>query len=162
RRQEACEMAARGLGIDEGTATIKAVEVEKRGATLVPVKAAALAAADDGGWDPAAPAATLKQAGGGAGDAGLGVTGQDLVIKYQQVPAVPDFQLRKIVQFELEEIRRQSGDDLAADYNVMQVAADLTSDDIVMLALTREARLAERGAALAGARLKARHYAPNA
>jgi cell division protein FtsB len=31
-----------------------------------------------------------------------------------------------------------------------------------MLALTREARLAERGAALAGAKLKARHYAPNA
>jgi type IV pilus assembly protein PilM len=155
-------MAARGLGLDEGSATIKAVEVEKRGATFVPVKAVALAAADDGGFDPAALGAALKQAGIKSGDAVLGLTGKDLVIKYQQVPAVPDFQLRKIVQFELDEIRRQSGDDLAADYNVMQVAADLTSDDIVMLALTREARLAERGAALAGAKLKARHYAPNA
>jgi type IV pilus assembly protein PilM len=155
-------MAARGLGLDEGSATIKAVEVEKRGATLVPVKAVALATADDGGFDPAALGAALKQAGVKSGDAVLGLTGKDLVIKYQQVPAVPDFQLRKIVQFELDEIRRQSGDDLAADYNVMQVAADLTSDDIVMLALTREARLAERGAALAGAKLKARHYAPNA
>jgi type IV pilus assembly protein PilM len=155
-------MAARGLGLDEGSATIKAVEVEKRGATFVPVKAVALAAADEGGFDPGALGAALKQAGVKSGDAVLGLTGKDLVIKYQQVPAVPDFQLRKIVQFELDEIRRQSGDDLAADYNVMQVAADLTSDDIVMLALTREARLAERGAALAGAKLKARHYAPNA
>ncbi len=155
-------MAARGLGIDEGSATVKAVEVEKRGAQLVPVRAAAVASADDGSWDPGALAAALKTAGIKAGDAVLGLTGKDLVIKYQQVPAVPDFQLRKIVQFELEEIRRQSGDDLAADYNVMQVSADLTSDDIVLLALTREARLAERGAALAGAKLKARHYAPNA
>ena len=155
-------MAARGLGVDEGTATVKAVEVEKRGETFVPVKAVAVAAADDGSWEPAAFAAALKQAGVKSGDAVLGLTGKDLVIKYQQVPAVPDFQLRKIVQFELEEIKRQSGDDLAADYNVMQVSADLTSDDIVMLALTREARLAERGAAVAAAKIKARHYAPNA
>ena len=112
-------MAARGLGVDEGTATVKAVEVEKRGETFVPVKAVAVAAADDGSWEPAAFAAALKQAGVKSGDAVLGLTGKDLVIKYQQVPAVPDFQLRKIVQFELEEIKCQSGDDFAVDYNVM-------------------------------------------
>jgi type IV pilus assembly protein PilM len=154
-------MAARGLGIDEGTATVKAVEVEKQGSGFVPVRAVAIAAAEGGG-DPAALAAALKQAGVKSTSAVLGLTGKDLVIKYQQVPPVPDFQLRKIVEFELDEIRRQSGDELAADFNVMQVAADLTSDDIVLLALTREARLAERGTALAAAGLKARHYSPNA
>jgi type IV pilus assembly protein PilM len=155
-------MAARGLGIDEGTATVKAVEVEKQGAGFVPVKAVAIAADEGGGLPAEALAAALKQAGVKSNAAVLGLTGKDLVIKYQQVPPVPDFQLRKIVEFELDEIRRQSGDELAADFNVMQVAADLTSDDIVLLALTREARLAERGAALAAANLKARHYAPNA
>jgi type IV pilus assembly protein PilM len=155
-------MAARGLGIDEGTATVKAVEVEKQGAGFVPVRAVAVAADEGGGYSAEALAAALKQAGVKSNSAVLGLTGKDLVIKYQQVPAVPDFQLRKIVAFELDEIRRQSGDELAADFNVMQVAADLTSDDIVLLALTREARLAERGGALAAAKLKARHYAPNA
>jgi type IV pilus assembly protein PilM len=155
-------MAARGLGLDEGSATVKAVEVEKQGATFVPVRAVALAADDAGAYAPDALAASLKQAGFKSSAAVLGLTGKDLVIKYQQVPPVPDFQLRKIVAFELDEIRRQSGDELAADFNVMQVAADLTSDDIVLLALTREARLAERGAALAAAKLKVRHYAPNA
>jgi len=155
-------MAARGLGIDEGSATVKAVEVEKQGAGFVPVKAVALAADEAGGYAPESLAAALKQGGVKSSAAVLGLTGKDLVIKYQQVPPVPDFQLRKIVEFELDEIRRQSGDELAADFNVMQVAADLTSDDIVLLALTREARLAERGGALASAKLKVRHYAPNA
>ena len=126
------------------------------------MKAVALAADEAGGYAPDALAAALKQAGVKSSAAVLGLTGKDLVIKYQQVPPVPDFQLRKIVAFELDEIRRQSGDELVADFNVMQVAADLTSDDIVLLALTREARLAERGGALASAKLKVRHYAPNA
>jgi type IV pilus assembly protein PilM len=156
-------MAVRGLGLDEGSATVKAVEVEKRDGALVPVRAVAIAAAEgDGAWSAAALEAALASAGIKGRSAVLGLTGKDLVIKYQQVPAVADFQLKKIVEFELEEIKRQSGDPLAADFNVMPVRADLTSDDIVMLALTREPRIDERTARLKEAGLSARHFTPNA
>ena len=155
-------MAVRGLGVDEGGASIKVVEVEKRDGALVPTKAVVVPRLSaEGGLDPATLKTALAQSGIKTKAAVLGMTGKDLVIKYQQVPPVPDFQLKKIVQFELDEIRRQSGDALAADFNVMPVRADLTSDDIVMLALTREARVDERSAALKEAGLSARHLTPN-
>jgi type IV pilus assembly protein PilM len=154
-------MGARGFGIDEGSATWKAVEVELKEGALVPVAAAALPTGE-GSPDPAAVAALLKGSAIKSRQAVLGLTGKDLVIKYQQVPPVPDFQLKKIVAFELDEIRRQSGDALAADFNVMPSRADLTSDDIVLMALSREQRIEERLAALQQAGVATRHFTPNA
>ncbi len=148
-------MGARGLGIDEGSATIKAVEVEMQGGALVPVRACALPAGGELGG-------ALRSAGFKSKQAVLGLTGKDLVIKYQQVPPVADFQLKKIVAFELDEIRNQSGDTLAADFNVMPSRADLTNDDIVLLALSREQRIEERSAELETSGLSARHFTPNA
>ncbi len=154
-------MGARGFGIDEGSATWKAVEVELKEGALVPVAAAVLPAGD-GSPDPAAVAAALRAGAIKSRQAVLGLTGKDLVIKYQQVPPVADFQLKKIVAFELEEIRKQSGDELAADFNVMPSRADLTSDDIVLMALSREQRIEERSAALQQAGVATRHFTPNA
>lgn len=154
-------MAARGLGIDEGSATVKAVEVEPKDGSWVPVRAIALPAGE-GGTEPGALKAALAEAGVKSRQSVLGLTGKDLVIKYQQVPPVADFQLRKIVAFELQEIRGQSGDDLAADFNVMPTRADLTTDDIVMMALSREPRIEERSAAMQQAGLTVRHFTPNA
>lgn len=154
-------MGARGFGIDEGSATVKAVEVELKDGALVPVAAVALPAGESG-LDPAALQAALKGSAIKSRQAVLGLTGKDLVIKYQQVPPVADFQLKKIVAFELEEIRKQSGDELAADFNVMPSRADLTSDDIVMMALSREQRIEERSAALQQAGIATRHFTPNA
>ncbi len=155
-------MAARGLGIDEGTATVKAVEVELKDGALVPARAIALPAMEEGGFAPATLQATLRQAGFKSKGVVLGLTGKDLVIKYQPVPPVADFQLKKIVAFELEEIKKQSGDELAGDFNVMPSRADLTNDDIVMLALSREQRIEERSAALQAAGLATLHFTPNA
>jgi type IV pilus assembly protein PilM len=155
-------MAARGLGIDEGSATQKAVEVEAKDGAFVPTHAVAVPASEGGAGVTAALAAALAAEGVKSKSAVLGLTGKDLVVRYQQVPPVADFQLKKIVAFELDEIRKQSGDELAADFNVMPVRADLTTDDIVLLALTREQRIAERSAALAASKLAARHFTPNA
>lgn len=148
-------MAARGLGIDFGSATLKAVEVEQQGGTYVPVRAVAIAPDGD-------LAGALRAGGIKSRQAVLGLTGKDLVVKYQQVPPVADFQLKKIVGFELAEIRQQSGDDLAADFNVMPTRADLTTDDIVLMALSREQHLDDRAAVLQAAGLAPRHFTPNA
>ena len=155
-------MALKGLGCDVGSATVKLVEVEKQGGTFVPVRAVAIPVDASGSFDGAALRGALTQAGIKTKAAVVGLSGKDLVVKYQQVPPVADFQLRKIVEFELAELKKQSGDELASDFNLMPVSADLTSDDIVVLALTREQNIVERSAVLASAGLSAKSFTPNA
>lgn len=155
-------MATRGLGIDEGTCTVKAVEVEKRAGTFVPVGAASVEAEASGSFDAAALAAACAAAGIKSKNPIASLTGKDLVIRYHQVPSVPDWQLRKIMEFEIGEIQNQSGDTMAADFNLLPVASDLSSDDLVLLALTREERVNQRTAHLKEARLGVRHFSPNA
>ena len=154
-------MAARGLGMDEGSATLKAVEVEKQGPTYVPVRAASVESGEDGaGAGAISPA--LSEAGIKSKTMIAGLTGKDLVIRYHQVPPVADWQLRKIMDFEIDELKRQSGDEMAADFNLLPVSSDLSSDDIVLLALTREDRVNERTQEWKSAGLKVRHFTPNA
>lgn len=62
----------------------------------------------------------------------------------------------------MPEIEKQSGDKLAFDFNVVPVASDLSSDDTVLLALSREQRVEERCQRLKAAGLTARYLVPNA
>ena len=155
-------MAAKGIGIDEGTATVKVVEVEKRGPTFIPVRAASIPTGAEGTWESSALSAALNSAGIKGKNPVAGLTGKDVVIRYHQVPSVPDWQLRNIMTFEIDELQKQSGDEMAADFNLLPVSSDLSSDDLVLLALTREARVNERTAQLKQVGLKVRHFSPNA
>ena len=49
----------------------------------------------------------------------LGLGGRDLRLHYAQVPPVPDWQLRNLVEFEVKEIASQSGQELCADFNLL-------------------------------------------
>ena len=154
-------MPVRGLGVDEGTATVKAVQVEKRGAEFVPVAAASIPGRVDGDASGAELAAAMQAAGIKERAGVVGLTGKDLVIRYHQVPAVPDWQLRQIMEFEVKEIESQSGDKLASDFNLLPVASDLSSDDTVLMALSREDRINERTGNLKSGGIKARYFVPN-
>ena len=158
-------MAAKGQGVDEGSSAVKVVEVAKKGGALLPVSAAAVAAE----WDRDAPSwngeelrGHLRQAGIKPSGVVAGLSGKDLVVRYHQVPEVPDWQLRQIMEFEVAEIEKQSGDSLASDFNLLPVASDLSSDDTVLLALTREQGIEERNERLGTSGLKPRYYTPNA
>jgi len=155
-------MGVRGVGVDEGTASVKVVQVEKRGGVIVPLGAASASVESaTAGFDPAELVAEMRTAGIKAKSVVAGLTGKDLVVRYHQVPTVPDWQLRKIMDFEIQEIQNQSGDSLAADFNLLPVASDLSSDDTVLLALTREERVDERCAELKSAGLKVAYFSPN-
>jgi type IV pilus assembly protein PilM len=155
-------MATLGLGLDEGTSTTKLVLLQKRGELLAPAAAVSIPVSADGDTDAESVAAALSAAGIKGREVVAGLTGKDLVIRYHQVPDVPDWQLRKIMDFEIEEIKKQSGDELCADFNLLPVASDLSSDETVLLALSREQRVEERSARLRAARLRVRHFTPNA
>ncbi len=155
-------MAVRGLGIDEGSSAVKAVEVAKEGGSFKILHAASVEVDASQSFEPETFGAALRSAGIKKGPAVAGLTGKDLVIRYHQVPNVADWQLRQIMDFEIQDIEQQSGDKLASDFNLLTVSSDLTSDDIVLLALTREQQIAERTARLKTAGVAVRYFTPNA
>lgn len=92
----------------------------------------------------------------------IGVTGRDVNVRYTQVPRVPDWQLRNLMRFEVEEIGEQSGSGLASDFNLLPPLPEIEGEDVVLLAMAREALLEEHMAGLAarGGALDA--FTPNA
>lgn len=78
----------------------------------------------------------------------VGVTGRDVNVRYVRVPRVPDWQLRNLMRFEVEEIGGQSGAGLASDFNVLPNLPEIEGEDVVLLAMARENLLAEHEAGL--------------
>src|SRR5262245_40935802 len=79
----------------------------------------------------------------------VGLTGRDVNIRYPRVPRVPDWQLRKLMRFEVEEIGGQSGSEVASDFNVLPPIAEVEGEDVVLLAMARESLLETHGEGLA-------------
>jgi len=156
-------MAANGIGIDLGTDSIRVISgQDKQGVftvrqfVVVPISGRA--------GDPNQVAALLRQALGALsikGDLYCGLTGRDLVIRYSQVPPVPDWQLRQLMEFEIQEMTGQSGDQLAADFNLLPVSSDLSSDDTVLLALAKQGILTHHMEVLKAAGVTPRAFTPN-
>ncbi|MBI4878205.1 MAG: pilus assembly protein PilM [Planctomycetes bacterium] len=158
-------MARGAIGIDIGTDAVRLVAgVDRKGAfqvrqlVVVPLPRERREDLDHVGLllREALAAANVK----GAVDCGL--TGRDVVIRYSQVPPVPDWQLRQLMEFEIKEMTGQSGEELAADFNLVPVASDVSSDDTVLLALAKRGVLDAHAAVLGAAGLKARSFRPNA
>jgi type IV pilus assembly protein PilM len=151
-------MARTATGVDIGARTNKFLRGTYRGNTfhvsgygLVEHKARDLAEA----WE--ASELDFKPQ-----NARIGLTGRDVNIRYTRVPRVPDWQLRKLMRFEVEEIGGQSGSEVASDFNVLPPIAEIEGEDVVLLAMARESLLETHGDGLAsiGGTLDA--YAPNA
>ena len=49
----------------------------------------------------------------------VGVNGRDLNVRYTRVPRLPDWQLRRLMRFETDEIGGQSESEVASDFNVL-------------------------------------------
>ncbi len=65
-------------------------------------------------------------------DARVGVTGRDVNLRYTRVPQVPDWQLKKLMRFEVEEIGGQSGAEVASDFNVLPAQAENEGEDVAL------------------------------
>lgn len=148
---------AKGSGVDIGTASAKWLAGERKGSTFV-VQAFALGDNEDGslagGW--------AALAGEKLGTARVGISGRELNVRYTRVPRLPDWQLRRLMRFETEEIGGQSDAQVASDFNVLPEMPEIEGEDVVLLALARETLLAEHleGLKRAGGKLDA--FTPNA
>jgi Tfp pilus assembly PilM family ATPase/outer membrane murein-binding lipoprotein Lpp len=85
-------------------------------------------------WDAAEASFSPK-------DARVGVTGRDVNVRYVRVPRLPDWQLKKLMRFEVEEVGGAAENAVAADFNVLPEIPEVEGEDIVLLAMARESLL---------------------
>jgi Tfp pilus assembly PilM family ATPase len=151
-------MARSATGIDIGTSTVKLLRGEVKGNSFVVTDFAV--APNTGrtiasGWE-ALPVRKKPST------CRIGLTGREVNVRYSRVPRVADWQLRKLMRFEAEEIGGQSDAAVASDFNVLPEIPEIEGEDVVMLCMARESLLDEHGEGLSkiGGGLDA--FTPNA
>ena len=126
-------MAGKAVALDVGSHTIKAM-VLRDGKHGLSVLRFCAVSADEGADGLASSGIPLKGA-----VAGLG--GRDMTLRYSQMPPSPDWQVRNLVELEIQDLSGQSGGDLVADYNLLPPQDEEEGMDTILLALARNEAL---------------------
>ncbi len=149
-------MAAVGTGVSIGSRTVRVLSVKqgKDGSWLV-TKAltAPLSSADLSPARRAAEARAAIQTTGAKGQALASLSGRDLIVRYTQVPPVPDWRLEMLMNFEIQEVAEQSGGDVSAAYALLDVDDTTSGDNVVLVALAKNGYLKPHIEALKGSNL---------
>lgn len=90
-----------------------------------------------------------------------GLAGRDMTLRYTQVPPSPDWQLRSLMDLEIQDIAGQSGGELSADYNLLSPGSDQAEMDTVLLALARNDALDATAQPIQGAGGSVAGHVPN-
>ena len=140
-------MAKTSIGVDVGSRTAVALKGVWKGGTFH-VSGVAIgqnAASDLGsGWAALRPGFKLS-------GARVGISGREVNVRYTRVPEVPDWQLRNLMRFEVQEIGDQSGTEVASDFNLLPRPPEIAGEDVVLLAMARESILDDHLDGLEGA-----------
>ena len=156
-------MAKTATGIDVGSRTSIALKGSVKGNTFavtdfaVGEAPAGRAAGTRAGWAALAQAIGFKP-----GPVRVGLTGPEVNIRYTRVPRVPDWQLRKLMRFEVEEVGGSSGAEVASDFNVLPELPEIEGEDVVLLAMAKESLLADHGDGVAAVGGSLEAASPNA
>ena len=140
-------MAAVGTGVTIGSRTIRVVEVKRQKTGAWQVTKALIAPVGDGSASDARRAAEAKaalQTAGAKGRTLVGLSGKDLIIRYTQVPPVPDWRLEMLMNFEIQEVSEQSGGDVSAAYAPLAIDDATSGDNVVLVALAKNGHLVPR------------------
>ncbi len=153
-------MANVGLGVTIGSHSLRAVKLRRKGERYIVTNV--FADRLDEATRPVAGRALAARGFKGTA-ATVGLTGRDVIIRYTQVPPVPDWRLRTLMKFEVEEVSQQSGGDVSADYRALELPdPDGTrDDDTILVALARNKYLNEITRGLDSGGLKLHEGVPN-
>lgn len=132
-------MAGKATSFDPGSHTFKLMQVRlgKRGVQVLRFVAV----------PPQEGAEGLAASGIPLRDTVAGLSGRDMVLRYTQVPPSPDWQLRNLMELEIQDLASQSGGELSADYNLLAIEDEEGGMETVLMALARNEAL-ERVAAI--------------
>ena len=131
------------IGIDLGARNLRLVAGTVKGSvfTVTKIAQAEVRPSDD---PETAILAALPDLAAELGDklkknargARFGLSGKELIIRYTQVPPVPLWRLRLLMDFEVREMAQQAGDALASDYNLVTLP-NATGEDTVLVAVCK-------------------------
>jgi len=126
-------MAKRASAVDIGSHSAKVLVAQdgKHGVSVL--RFAGLPAGGDG--------ASLDDSGIPLKDTTCGLAGRDMTLRYSQVPPTPDWQLRNLMDLEIQDLAQQSGGNLSADYNLLPIEDEDNGVDTVLLALAKDEAL---------------------
>ena len=135
---------AMGIGIDIGASTIKAVRLEKRGSEFIVTGAVKLTVSDvpdeDYNIEPAQAMQlfqALSQSGIKARKSAVGISGKDLIIRYVEVPPVPPWRLKMIMDFEISEMAGRAGGDVTSSFKLLDLPPNKAGNNIVLVSLAK-------------------------
>ncbi len=153
-------MASIGLGVTLGSHTLRAVKLKRKGAGFIVQRL--FSERVDEATRPAAGRALVARGFTGSA-ATLGLTGRDVIIRYSQVPPVPEWRLRNLMKFEVDEVGSQSGGDVSADYKKLNLPdpEGTRGEDTILVALARNRYVDVQLKALASGGLKVVAGCPN-
>lgn len=103
---------------------------------------------------------SLDEAGIPLKDSTCGLAGRDMTLRYSQVPPTPDWQLRNLMDLEIQDLAQQSGGELSADYNLLPIE-DESGSDTVLLALAKDEGIERLQQEVRGAGGEATAFVPN-
>ncbi len=126
-------MARKSVAIDPGSHTFKVLEV-KAGRHGLSVTRFGAVPASEGARGLAALGIPLKSAV-------CGLAGRDMTLRFTQVPPSPDWQLRNLMDLEIQDMSGQTGGALSADYNLLPIEDEEGGTDTVLLAFARDEAL---------------------
>jgi len=150
-------MANIGIGLDIGADSTKVVVGRMNRDLFVPIKAAILPKSENSSY----VLAPFLNGLGISGNAILGITGKDMIIRYTQTPPMPDWQLKQVMDFEIQDLASQSGGGLSADFNRLDIVSSLSEDDTVLLTLIKDDRLDDSAELLKGSKVNISGFTPN-
>ncbi len=142
-----------GVAIDIGGHSIKSISV-KAGKHGVQVTGFSAVPAEEG-------AASLRPGGKPPKGAVCGISGRDMNLRYSQVPPTPDWQLKNLMDLEIQDLAQQSGGSLSADYNLLPTIDAESGVDTVLLALARDESLDRMTQVVAEAQGSVAAFTPN-
>jgi Tfp pilus assembly PilM family ATPase len=128
---------SKGAGLDLGHSQVRLAQV-KRGKGGVVLTRYHSVAPETGESPVDNAAASFASVGRKLVGVQTGLTGSDLMLRYLPVPAVEDWRLERLMEFEVRELESRSGSPLADSYNLLPVPNDLDDEDTMILALVRE------------------------
>ena len=154
-------MANVGLGVTIGSHSLRAVAVRRKGESWSVTKVVGQRFDAEGMRDDAGR--ILGGRGVRGVPATLGLSGRDVIIRYSQVPPVPDWRLRNLMKFEVDEVSGQSGGAVSADYRKLNLPdpEGTRGEDTVLVALSRNAYMDPLLAALAAGGIPLQGGCPN-
>jgi type IV pilus assembly protein PilM len=126
-------MANRAVAVDAGSHTVKvlAARMGKHGPVVTRFAGVSRATAEE----------ELSQLGIPLDGVVAGIAGKDMILRYNQVPPSPDWQLKNLMELEIQDMASQSGGSLSADYNLLPVTDEESGMETVLMALARDEAL---------------------